>query len=87
MPIPGKGDINLAKEPKVLMKQLVSRYERFVKEQFEQEKWGEGVIDWFSFKLGKQSEKVLKRFDETNEECGHWPKSGNIEPESDETDR
>ena len=69
------------------MKQLVSRYERFTGEQFGDEKWGERVNQWFSSKLTKQSEKILTRFDQTNEQCGHWPKFDENIEESDEFDR
>ena len=70
-----KGDINLEKEPAILMGELVNRYHLFFEEQFSDQTWAERGIKFLKKKLRYQSEKILDRFENTNKYCEHWPVS------------
>ena len=70
-----KGDINLEKEPAILMGELVNRYHLFFEEQFSDQTWAERGIKFLKKKLHYQSEKILDRFEKTNDFCEHWPVS------------
>ena len=70
-----KGDINLEKEPAILMGELVNRYNLFFEEQFSDQTWAERGINFLKNKLRIQSEKILDRFENTNKYCEHWPVS------------
>ena len=71
-----KGDINLNLDPEILMDRLMNRYTQFLSENFDTDVTREGnFVGRITGKIEKQGGKVIGRYQDTNGDCGHWPKN------------